>query len=68
MPCPSHPSSLDHSNYTWRRVQVMKLLIMQFSPTAIANIKSVQTAGFSYNCNESLMHEKYKPHFCMAVN
>jgi hypothetical protein len=29
---PSHPSWLDHSNYTWRRVQVMKLLIMQFSP------------------------------------
>jgi hypothetical protein len=31
MPCPSH---LHHSNYTWRRVQVMKLLIMQFSPTS----------------------------------
>jgi hypothetical protein len=31
--CPSHPL-LDHSNYTWRRVQVMKLLIMQFSPTS----------------------------------
>jgi hypothetical protein len=27
MPCPSHPPWLDHSNYTWRRVQVMKLLI-----------------------------------------
>jgi hypothetical protein len=24
MPCPSHPPWLDHSNYTWRRVQVMK--------------------------------------------
>jgi hypothetical protein len=24
MPRPSHPSWLDHSNYTWRRVQVMK--------------------------------------------
>jgi hypothetical protein len=34
MPWPSHPSSLDHSNYTWRRVQVMKLLIMQFFPTS----------------------------------
>jgi hypothetical protein len=29
--CPSHPPWLDHSNYTWRRVQVMKVLIMQFS-------------------------------------
>jgi hypothetical protein len=28
MPCPSHPPCLDHSNYTWRRVRVMKLRIM----------------------------------------
>jgi hypothetical protein len=32
MPCPSHPPWLDHYNYTWRRVQVMKLLIMQLFP------------------------------------
>jgi hypothetical protein len=30
---PSHPTWLNHCNYTWRRVQVMKLLIMQLSPT-----------------------------------
>jgi hypothetical protein len=29
---PFHLPLLDHSNYTWRRVQVMKLLVMQFSP------------------------------------
>jgi hypothetical protein len=29
---PSHPPRLDYSNYTWRRVQIMKLLVMQFSP------------------------------------
>jgi hypothetical protein len=34
MPCPSHPFWLDHSNYTCRRVQVMKLHIMQFSPAS----------------------------------
>jgi hypothetical protein len=34
MPFPSRPPLLDHSNYTWRRVQVMNLLIMQFSPTS----------------------------------
>jgi hypothetical protein len=34
MACPSHPHSLDHSDYTRRRVQVMKLFIMQFSPTS----------------------------------
>jgi hypothetical protein len=30
MPYSSYPPWLDHSNYTWRRVQVMKLLVMQF--------------------------------------
>jgi hypothetical protein len=29
-----HLPSLGRSNYTWRRVQVMKLLIMQFSTTS----------------------------------
>jgi hypothetical protein len=33
MPRPSH-SWLDRSNYTWRRLQVMKPLIMQFSSTS----------------------------------
>jgi hypothetical protein len=28
------PYVLHHSNYTWRSVQVAKLLIMQFSPTS----------------------------------
>jgi hypothetical protein len=28
MPCPSNPPWLDHSNYIWWRVQVMKFLIM----------------------------------------
>jgi hypothetical protein len=28
MPRPSHPSWLDYSNYTWRRVQLMKLLFI----------------------------------------
>jgi hypothetical protein len=29
---PSHPPRIVHSNYTWRRVQIMKLLAMQLSP------------------------------------
>jgi hypothetical protein len=29
--CPSHPSRLDYCNYTWRRVQITKLLVMQLS-------------------------------------
>jgi hypothetical protein len=38
MPCPFHTPWLDHSNYTWRRLQVMKLLIMQFSPTSCQDL------------------------------
>jgi hypothetical protein len=29
---PSHPPRLSYSNYTWRKVQITKLLVMQFSP------------------------------------
>jgi hypothetical protein len=38
MPCLSHPPWLDHSNYTWRRVKVMKLLIMQPYLTSYTSI------------------------------
>jgi hypothetical protein len=31
---PSHAPRLDHSNYSWRRVHVMKLLIIQTSSTS----------------------------------
>jgi hypothetical protein len=35
--CPrlSHPSRLDYSNYTWRRVQITKLFVMQFSLSSL---------------------------------
>jgi hypothetical protein len=46
MSCPSHYPWLDHSNYTWRRVQVMTHLIMQFSPTS---------------CHFSSLRFKYSP-------
>jgi hypothetical protein len=42
MPCSSHPPWLDYSNYSWRRVQVMKFLIMQFRLSK----ESVQVRGF----------------------
>jgi hypothetical protein len=32
MPSPCHPVRLDYSNYTWQRVQITKLLVMQFFP------------------------------------
>jgi hypothetical protein len=33
MPCPFNPPLLDHCNYIWLRVEVMKILIMQISPS-----------------------------------
>jgi hypothetical protein len=41
IPCPSYLPWLGHSNYVWREVQVMKLLIMQFSPISL-QLSSVQ--------------------------
>jgi hypothetical protein len=38
MPFPSDPLWLHHSNCIWRRVQVMKLLIMRFSPASYSFI------------------------------
>jgi hypothetical protein len=35
MPRPTHPPRLNYSNNTSRRVQIMKLFIMQFSDTAV---------------------------------
>jgi hypothetical protein len=37
MPCPSYSPWLDHSNYTWWRVQVTTILVMQFSPHHITS-------------------------------
>jgi hypothetical protein len=31
---PFHTTRLEHSSYTWRRVQIAKLLVMQFSSTS----------------------------------
>jgi hypothetical protein len=46
---PSHPHWLHH---TWRRVQVMKLLIMQFSPTS---------------CHFISLWSKYCPHHSVSA-
>jgi hypothetical protein len=38
----SHPPWLDHANYIWQRIQVMKLPIMQFPPIS-CHIISLQS-------------------------
>jgi hypothetical protein len=43
----SHPPRLDYSNYTWRRVQTMKLLLMQFSSGIYGDSSSA--LNFSHN-------------------
>jgi hypothetical protein len=50
MPCPSHPPWLDHSNYICRRVQVMKLLIMQFSPARRKECKPETFTRLTFSC------------------
>jgi hypothetical protein len=48
MPRSSHPSWLDYSNYTWRRVQVMKLLITMYGITYTLMLPSNATIYFSH--------------------
>jgi hypothetical protein len=47
MPCLSHRPWLDHSNYTWRRVHVMKVLIT--SP-ATAKINNAWSYASTFPC------------------
>jgi hypothetical protein len=43
MPCPSHPLWLDHSNYTWPRVQSYEALdFADFSNLPSLHVSSVQ--------------------------
>jgi hypothetical protein len=45
---PSHLPRLYYSSYTWRRVQITKLLIMQFSPIII--ILFCRVNNWHWNC------------------
>jgi hypothetical protein len=49
---PSHPPRLDYSNYTWRRVQITKLHVMQSSPFSrhlilLPSVQSSSSAPYS---------------------
>jgi hypothetical protein len=59
--CPSHPTWLDHSNYTWRRIQVTKLLTTQFSPA------SYNLYLFGPNILLSTLFS-YTPSLCLSLN
>jgi hypothetical protein len=54
MPCPSHPPQLDYSNYTWRRVQITKLLVIYavFSTLPSPHPSSVQISS-SAPCSQT---------------
>jgi hypothetical protein len=56
--CLFHSPLFDHSNYTWQRVKVMKLLIVQFPPASYYLI-SLSLSLFSPNfssapCSQNL--------------
>jgi hypothetical protein len=58
MSSPSHPSWLDYSNYTWRRVQVMKLL--QSLPYTIWSYGISWTSKRLYNAPKiCMLYRKY---------
>jgi hypothetical protein len=52
MPRPSHPPRRDYSNYTWRRVQITKLLVMQLSePCSQTPSVYEPMSWWAYFCN-----------------
>jgi hypothetical protein len=53
---PSHPPRLDCSNYTWRRVQITKLLVMQFSPFS-CHLIPLRSKGYKLRKNNKLRLE-----------
>jgi hypothetical protein len=53
MPCPSHPPWLDHSNYTWGRIQVIKLLNTHFSPNNLSRHLSLGQIFSSRPCSQT---------------
>jgi hypothetical protein len=62
MSCPSLPPWLDHSNYIWWRVQVMKLVIMQLSPppvTSSERLKKITKYCSFNNCGISEIQNRY---------
>jgi hypothetical protein len=52
MPRPSHPPRFDYSNYTWQRVDIMKL-IMQISPLSRHLILLLSKLSFSALCSQT---------------
>jgi hypothetical protein len=65
MPHPPHPAGLDNSDYTWRRIQIMQLLVMQFSPpSSVVPIfylaHSSQTPPVSPLMSETKFHIPYR--------
>jgi hypothetical protein len=69
--CPFHPPRLDHSSYIWLRVQVMKFLIMRFSPASyyfiLCGSNILLSTLFSYTSSlcSITADEKTKGSICM---
>jgi hypothetical protein len=51
---PCYPPSLNHSIYTWKRVQVMKFLVMQVSPISCHVISNTITLSSSFNIRDQV--------------
>jgi hypothetical protein len=67
MPCPSHSPWFGDSNYTWRRGQVMKLLVTQFSPLPSLSI-SLQSKYISQRPFSNTSETKFDTHTAPQAN
>jgi hypothetical protein len=61
MPRPSHTPRLDYSSYTWQRVQIMKILVMQIFSTLPSSHPSSGQISSSAPCSQT-------PLFCSSLS
>jgi hypothetical protein len=62
IPCPSHTPWHHHPNYTWRRVQVMKLIMLQLSPTSCHFIPLRSKYSLQHCVPPSMSESKFHTH------
>jgi hypothetical protein len=60
MPCPSHPTWLDHSNYTWRRVQVMMFISSLFGLNIL--LSTLDSNTLSLCCSLNIRDQVSQPY------
>jgi hypothetical protein len=67
---PPHPPRLHNSNYTWQRIQITQLLVMQFCPNSCnftpqkKKLLGLESASKLYRLSDRHLLTKFSANFC----